>query len=296
LDLTAIYLLGLPAFLYVRALRVLKNRGRSVPLWQQAAWFTGLALIGVALLSPLDDLGDTDLLSAHMAQHLLIGDLSAPLLLIGLRWPVYPFLLPRSMFVGIARSERFRAALRFLRQPLVAAPLWILILYGWHIAPAYEAALRSPVVHALQHQSFVVGSILVWLSVLEPTRSRVPGGLWKIAHITGVRFAGMFLGMAFIIVQHPLYSGFYGGRAAEHGLTPTEDQQIAGGLMLGVDFLVMMGALVFFFLRSAQEEEEENLPSVPERTDGLDEGSPLLGPAEPRPPDPSAPPVTRAPG
>src|SRR3954469_2246242 len=91
-DLTAIYLLGLPAFLYVRALRILKRRGRRVPVWQQAAWFGGLGLTGVALLSPLDHLGDTDLLSAHMAQHLLIADLSAPLLLIGLRWPVYPFL------------------------------------------------------------------------------------------------------------------------------------------------------------------------------------------------------------
>ncbi len=64
-----------------------------------------MALIGVALLSPLDDLGDTDLLSAHMAQHLLIGDLSAPLLLIGLRWPVYPFLLPRSMAAAVGRSQ-----------------------------------------------------------------------------------------------------------------------------------------------------------------------------------------------
>jgi cytochrome c oxidase assembly factor CtaG len=264
-----------------------------VPLWQQASWFVGLALIGVALLSPLDDLGDTDLLWAHMSQHLLIGDLSAPLLLIGLHWPVYPFLLPRSMMASLGRSEAFRGALRFFRQPLVAAPLWILILYGWHFAPAYEAALRNPFLHALQHQSFVVGSILVWLSVLEPAKARVPGGLWKIAHITGVRFAGMFLGMAFIIVQHPFYTGFYGDRALEHGLSPVQDQQIAGGLMLGVDFMVMMGALIFFFLRSAQEEEEkwpseEKMPPAGKPADGSGAGSPLLQPAHLRPTDPPA--------
>jgi putative membrane protein len=257
LDLTAIYLLGLPAFLYVRALRILKRRGRTVPVWQQVSWFSGLALIGIALLSPLDDLGDTDLLSAHMAQHLLIGDLSAPLLLIGLRWPVYPFLVPRSMASAIGRSKPIRKAFRFLKQPLVAGPLWVLILYGWHLAPLYEAALRHPVLHAVQHQTFVIGSLLVWISVLEPNRARVPGGLWKIPHILGVRFAGMFLGMAFVIVSHPFYAGFYGDRALQHGLTPNQDQGIAGGMMLGVDFLVMIGALVFLFLRSADDAERE---------------------------------------
>jgi len=236
----------------VRATRILGRRGYRVPAIQQAAWFGGLALMGVALLSPLDSLGETDLLSAHMAQHLLIADLSAPLLVIGLRSPVYAFLLPRSMFAALARS-RLRSVFTFLKQPWIAAPIWVLTLYGWHLAPAYEAALRSPVLHALQHQMFILASLLVWVSVLEPARRRVPGELWKIGHIVGVRFAGMFLGMAFVILQTPIYRGFYGQRALEHGLKPAEDQQIAGGLMLGIDFLVMMGALVFFFLRAASD-------------------------------------------
>ncbi len=258
MELTAIYLVGLPAFLYVRALRILKQRGRTVSVWQQVSWFSGLGLIGIALLSPLDRLGDTDLVSAHMAQHLLIGDLSAPLLLIGLRWPVYPFLLPRAMAAAIGRSKPIRKTFRFLKLPYVAAPLWILILYGWHVAPAYEAALRHPVLHAVQHQSFVVGSLLVWISVLEPNRARVPGALWKIAHITGVRFAGMFLGMAFVIVSHPFYSGFYGDRALKHGLTPDQDQGLAGAMMLGLDMVVMIGALIFFFLRAAEDGDREH--------------------------------------
>lgn len=237
----------------MRATRILARRGHRVPALQQAAWFAGLALMGVALLSPLDSLGETDLLSAHMAQHLLIADLSAPLLVIGLRSPVYAFLLPRALFAELASATRLRSLFRFLKQPWIAAPIWVLTLYGWHLAPAYEAALRSPVLHALQHQTFIAASLLVWVAVLEPARRRVPGELWKIAHIVGVRFAGMFLGMAFVILQTPIYKGFYGERALAHGLTPAEDQQIAGGLMLAIDFLVMMGALIFFFLRAASD-------------------------------------------
>ncbi|HZO61187.1 MAG TPA: cytochrome c oxidase assembly protein [Solirubrobacterales bacterium] len=257
MDLTALYLLVLPAALYVRAVRVLGRRGYRVPRWQQVSWFAGLTLMGVALLSPLDSLGETDLLSAHMAQHLLIADLSAPLLVIGLRSPVYAFILPRALFAELARSHRLRAIFRTLKQPWVSAPVWIAVLYGWHLAPAYEAALRSPVLHALQHQTFIAASILLWVSVLEPARRRVPGELWKIPHIVGSRFAGMFLGMAFVVVQRPIYEGFYGTRALEHGLTPTEDQQIAGGLMLAVDFLVMIGALLFFFFRAADDAERK---------------------------------------
>jgi putative membrane protein len=254
-DLTALYLLLLPGVLYVRAVVVLRKRGYRVPVLQQLVWFAGLASIGAALLSPLDRLGETDLLSAHMGQHLLIGDIAAPLLLLGLRSPVYAFVLPRPALVPLARSRPLRRLLRTLRKPLVAAPLWIVILYSWHLPVAYEGALRTPALHALQHQSFILGSLLVWLPVLEPARRRVPGGLWKIAHIAGVRFAGMFLGMAFIIVTHPIYEGFYGRRALEHGFTPYSDQQLAGGLMLGLDFIVMIGALCFFFLRSADDAE-----------------------------------------
>jgi putative membrane protein len=279
LDLTAIYLLGLPAFLYLRAVRVLGRRGYSVPLLQQVCWYAGLAAIAGALLSPLDRLGETDLLSAHMGQHLLIGDVSAPLLLIGLRSPVYAFLLPPRMFAPLARSTRVRHMLRFFRQPWVAAPLWVAILYGWHFAPAYEGALRHDWAHALQHQSFIAGSLLVWLSVLEPARRRVPGGLWKIAHIAGVRFMGMFLGMAFLVVQHPVYEGFYGQRALQHGMTPIADQQVAGGLMLGLDFFVMIGALIFFFLRSAQDADEQERTEAPKLA-GADAASPAALPVD----------------
>ena len=81
----------------------------------------------------------------------------------------------------------------------------------------------------------MLGALLVWWSVIEPKRRRLPGDLWKVPYLLGARLAGMFLGMAFILMRTPAYADFYGDRAREHGLSPLTDQQIAGGMMLGLD-------------------------------------------------------------
>jgi cytochrome c oxidase assembly factor CtaG len=253
-DPAVVALLLLAAALYVRAVRVLAARGYDVPRGQQVAWWGGLALIAVALLGPPDTYSG-DLMSAHMVQHLLIADLAAPLLLVGMRTPVLVFFLPRPVLVPLARRRRLRAAFRTIRQPLPAMGIYILILYAWHLGFAFEGALRNPVVHALQHESFVIASVLVWWSVIEPKRRRLRGELWKIGQVLGCRLAGMFLAMAFIIASTPLYAGYYGERAREHGISPLLDQQIAGGLMMGLDLLIMFFALGFFFYRSAQDHD-----------------------------------------
>jgi cytochrome c oxidase assembly factor CtaG len=253
-DPGAAALILLMLALYARAVQVLGGRGYRVPAGQQAAFYGGIALTATGLLSPIDGLGE-ELLSAHMAQHLLIADLAAPLLLVGVRSPVYAFLLPRPLLVPLARRHRLRRFFRGLRRPVVAIPVWILILYGWHFAFMFEAALRNDFVHALQHQSFVIGAVLVWWSVIEPKRRRLPGDLWKAPYVLVSRLAGMFLGMAFIIMRTPAYAGFYGDAAREHGLSPLTDQQVAGGMMLGLDLIVMLFTVGFFFHRSSQEHD-----------------------------------------
>ena len=151
-DPAAIALLLLASGLHVRAVAILGRRGYEVPLGQRVAWHAGLALTAIGLLSPLDRLAE-ELLIAHMGQHLLIADLAAPLLLVGLRSPVYAFVLPRPVLVGLARRRMLRRLFRRLRRPLVAVPVWVLFLYGWHLPFAFETALGNELVHALQHQS-----------------------------------------------------------------------------------------------------------------------------------------------
>ena len=253
-DLGSLIGLGTAAALYARAVHVLAIRGYGVPRLQVAAFAAGWTLMAIALISPLDGLSE-ELLTAHMAQHLLIADLAAPFLLIGIRTPVIVFLLPRPALVALARKERLRAAFRFVRQPLVAIAIFMVVLYGWHIVPLFEGALRNDVLHGIQHQSFVAISLLVWWAALEPKRRRLRGELWKAGHILGVRLISMMLGMALIATRSPLYEGYYGDSASEYGLTALGDQQLAGGLMISLDIVIMMWALGFFFWRAAQDHD-----------------------------------------
>jgi len=256
LDPVVIVLLALAAGLYVRAIRILRGRGVRIPRARQAAWWLGLALLAAGLLSPVAAYAD-ELLSLHMAEHLLIGDLAAPFLVAGLRSPVLLFFPPRPVLVFLARRHGLRRAFALARRPLVALGIYVLVLYGWHLAFAFEAALRDPLVHALQHQSFLLANVLLWWVVLEPQRMAFPPDLWKIAYVFAARMASLMFGMAVVVTRTPIYGGFYGSRARAHGLTPLSDQQIGAGLMMVVDVLMIIGTLSYVFWVAAREGADE---------------------------------------
>jgi cytochrome c oxidase assembly factor CtaG len=242
--------------LYLRAVRTLARRGQPVGAWQQTAWWSGLGLTTLALMGPASGYV-TRLLVAHMAEHLLIADIAAPLLLAGLRTPVLQHFLPPTLMRPLSRSHTLRRFGHGISRPPVAIAVYLLVLYFWHFAFAFEAALRHPVVHALQHQSFIAISMLVWWSAIEPGRRHLPGQLWKIGYIFAVRMVSLFLGMALIFSRTPWYGGFYGERARAHGLTPLEDQQLAGGMMMSLDIVIIVFALCLFFWRAAADHDRE---------------------------------------
>jgi putative copper resistance protein D len=259
--------LAIGVTLYVRAVRVVKGRGLEVTTFQQAAFYGGVALWAIAIFSPVHALSE-DLLSAHMAQHLMIAELGGPLILVGLRAPVIFFFLPKPIMVALARRKGLRRVMRKITTPIGAIAIYAIVLYGWHFAPAFNAALHHPLVHAIQHESFFVIAILVWIPALEPTRRRLRGELWKAGHIFGARLVGMFLGMAFIAMRSPAY-GWYVGRTEQHGLKPLTDQQIAGGLMMSLDAAIILFAVGFFFLRSAQDHDRAEAEAVAAARAGL---------------------------
>jgi putative copper resistance protein D len=248
-------LLLLAAGLYVRALRVLAARRLRASRAQQACWWIGLALLAFGLLGP-PDVYDAELLSAHMAQHQLIGDLAAPFLLIGLRAPLLLFFLPRPALVLLARRRVLRGAFRLARMPLVALPLYVLTIYAWHHGTLFEGALRHPLLHALQHQCFIAANLLLWWPVIEPSRQRMSGQLWKIGYVFAARMSTMFLGMIFVFSQGVLYEGAYGPGPRE-GLSALGDQQTAGGLMMTLDIAIMVIALCWFFWDASRRDRQD---------------------------------------
>jgi putative membrane protein len=246
--------LAVLALLYARAVRVLGSRGYRVPAGQQAFWWIGWICLTAAFLSPLDTEA-LEALSAHMAQHVLMADVAVPLMMIGIRNPVLQFYLPRPILEPLARRRGLRAFFHRVRNPAVAIAAYTAVLYAWHLGPLFTAALENEFVHALQHQSFIAFSALLWWPLIEPNRRRFPGELWKIPYIVGARLPTMFLGMAFVVAQTPFYSSFYGTGERGGGLSAMGDQQLGGAIMMVVDIITLMVVLSAVFWRAARDDD-----------------------------------------
>jgi putative membrane protein len=233
------------AFGYAIRVRRLAARGRPVRAARRAAFYAGVVVILVALVSPIDYLGENRLLWVHMVQHLLLGDIAALLLVFGLTGPV---LRPVLALRPVQR-------LRVLVHPLVALPLWVVNLYVWHLRVLYQAALYHDGIHALQHFCFVACGALMWAAVIEP----VPGPAWfgngwKAVYTLTVRTAGAILANAFIWASHPFYP-YYAVRDGLAGISPVADQRIAGAIMFIEGSIVTMLAFAWLFLRFTREME-----------------------------------------
>ena len=248
--------LVLLAALYIRAVRVLGGRGFHVPLPQQGYWWAGFACMVMAFLGPLGAHAD-ELVWAHMAEHVLMADIGVPLLLIGIRNPVLQNFLPPPILEPIARRKRVRAFFARLRNPMLAIPVYAIFLYAWHLGPLFTEALRNDWVHALQHECFIAFSALAWWPVIEPNHRRMPGKLWKIPYIVGLRLPTMFLGMGFIVSQSPFYTSWYGTGTRPGGLSPVADQQLGGGIMMAVDVITLMVVLTVVFWRAASDDDAD---------------------------------------
>jgi cytochrome c oxidase assembly factor CtaG len=228
---------------YAKRVWTLRRRGTAVPGWKELLFWTGIALLLVALVSPVDHLGEEDLFSFHMVQHILLGDLAPLALLAGLTGPV------------LAPVLRYLYWLRPLAHPLVALPLWAVDLYVWHLPVLYEAALHHDAVHALEHVCFFTGGALMWMPVLETLPApEWFGTAWKLGYIAAVRVVGMVLGNVFVWSGTVFYS-FYEHPEPIWGISPLHDQSLGGIAMMLEGSLVTFIALAWLFLRMASEGE-----------------------------------------
>ena len=250
------------AALYALRARSLALDGRPVPGWRQVSFASGMLLILIALVSPLAALDD-ELVWVHMAQHLLLADLGALLIVLGLTGPLLQPLL----------ATRGLGWLRALGHPAVALPLWLADLYLWHVPGLYQAAISSQAVHAVEHSCFVGFGIAMWMALLGP----LPKPDWfgngaRLIYVIVVRFGGATLANVLLWAGSPLYPDYAAGEAA-HGITPLADQGAAGVVMMVEQGLVTMGLFAWLFFRAAQQSDERQalLDLAAERGVPLDE-------------------------
>lgn len=238
--------LAIFGLLYAKRVRTLAGEGHSnpVPGWRQACFYSGFVTIAVALTS----LGGAsqELLLAHMVEHLLLGDIAALLIVLGLTGPL----------IAPVLRIRFFDRLRILAHPLIAFPLWAIDLYAWHLPIFYQAALRNTGVHALEHAMFLGFGINMWMCLFGPLP--MPswfGNFGKLVYIIAVRLTGTVLGNIFLWSGTVFYPFYIHGDAVYH-VSPLADQNIAGAVMMVEESLLTLGLFCWLFLRTAREGEE----------------------------------------
>src|SRR5579875_3353058 len=176
---------------------------RFPPRGRQAWYFAGgYAVLVLALLSPLDR-GAAYLFTLHMLQHMLLLLAAPPL----------------------------RRILRALWRPVPALVLYNGTLLAWHLPAAYDATLRSPWVHAIEHASFVVAGLIFWGVIVAPAPALVRASYGvRLALLLASDVVNFILGFALAFAGHPFYAGYVtAGRL--WGLTPLEDLKLGGALM-----------------------------------------------------------------
>jgi cytochrome c oxidase assembly factor CtaG len=228
---TGVVLLSVMYALGVRRLWS-KGRGRGITVRQSASFAAGIAVLAVALISPLDRLS-VSLFSAHMVQHLLLMVVAAPLLVAGSAGTAIGLALPvaaRRTVRGWERNGWTRAVTEVLIRPVPVLTLHLTALYLWHLPVLYQAALSNDAVHGLEHACFFGTAWLFWWLIIDEKGRRKlgPGGAVLFVFLAG--FASGALGALLTFAPTTLYPIQALGAHA-WGLTPLEDQQLAGLIM-----------------------------------------------------------------
>jgi putative membrane protein len=250
----ALVLVAVITVLYVRRWREVRASA-----WRLVSFVSGMALVLVALVSPVDRLAD-QLFFVHMVQHLLLLDLAPILVLLG---------LTRKILRPVTRRlVRLEQAAGPLAHPGVAIAVYVVVMWIWHVPALYDAALEHSGVHVLEHLTFSFAGGLYWWYLLSPIRSRKRlGGMGPVLYMVSTKGLVGLLGIGLAFSPHAIYD-FYERQPGYWGLSPATDQAV-GGLIMAIEQSIVMGvALAFLFVRMLGESEREQQRA--ERYEDLD--------------------------
>jgi putative membrane protein len=238
------------AMLYVKGWRRARAPREAHPpgIGRLALFSGGLLALLVALVSPVDVLGQ-QLMVMHMLQHILLLDIAPILMILGL---TKVLLRPATR-----RLQAIERRAGYLTHPAFAVIAYAGFMWLWHIPAMYDAALRNANLHALEHVCFAAAGTLYWWHLLSPIRSRMRlGGLGPISYMVSTKLLVGMLGIALAFAPNAIYP-FYAHHPHYWGLTPREDQNMAGLLMALEQSIVMGIALVVLFVQMLTESERE---------------------------------------
>jgi len=259
--------LAIGAWLHARGLRSLWRQagtGHGIRRWQAWSAAAGWLVLVIALVSPLDALGGA-LFSAHMAQHELLMAVAAPLLVLGRPLVAILWALPprwRRAAGRWAGARPVRSAWRALTRPSAAWALHAVAIWAWHAPRLYDAAVVRESVHALQHACFLGTALLFWWSLMHAPAARRRYGV-AVLYLFATAVHTTALGAVLALATHPLYPVY--ASTAAWGLTPLEDQQLAGLIMWvpgGVVYLIAaLGFMVAWLRRSEARSAPRAMPA-----------------------------------
>jgi cytochrome c oxidase assembly factor CtaG len=236
-------------------------RARRERRWQSASFYAGLAVLAIALSSPLDILSE-QLFWAHMVQHVLLLMVAPPLIVLARPWVrlwrSLPLELRRWMARGLAldrRTRGLRGVSRALGSPQAGFAAFSVVLLAWHVPALFDATLSSPALHALEHTLFFVTAVMFWKQVLHspPLHARL-SAVQRVAYLIGAMVVSWILAIVLALAPHPLYS-FYAHEASRPGgISALTDQQIAAGIMWvpgSITFVIVIFVYVHRWLAPA---------------------------------------------
>jgi cytochrome c oxidase assembly factor CtaG len=224
----------------------------TVPRWRVAAWLAGVVVILFALASAIDTYAG-ELLTVHMVQHLLLTMVAPPLLALGA--PITLLLRDASPHA----RHRFMLpvlharAVRLIASPLVAWPLFAIVMWGSHFSPLYDAALEDESLHIAEHAVYLASGLLFWWPAVaaDPIPRRLGYG-GRLGYLLLQMPVNAAVGLAIYFAPTVLYP-HYAASARSWGPDAFTDQQIGGIVMWGAGdllLLVAVTALVAAWMRA----------------------------------------------
>ena len=241
--------------------RLRRRRAGLVPWTRIPLFVAGVIVTVFAIVSPIDAIGERYLQSAHMLQHVLISDLGVALTVVAVRGPLTAFFLPRNLLVPLARIGWLRRLLRFLLRPGTSYAVWVVVLVSWHIPRFYEAALHDRFWHDLMHLSFIVGGLLVWTQIIDPSRHCRLTLSERLGYTALVFWTGQIMAYVILFDFRPLFSTYVDQPVRLLGLSPLTDQKLAGVVMM-VEQIGTVGIAFVLLLRASQRRQAKTLAVI----------------------------------